>query len=143
VSEVVVQVYGIDDPDTGKGEPLQLLQVGDFLGFAQTDGVRSTFEEVGVKQSGNVRTLNGTVRDSAGWGSNLDEGFEPIETARTVANELNVDAALARLVANSPSHVPCTKRECAGIARNVNRYRHLRIVSREFVIRWRLVINDL
>jgi hypothetical protein len=66
VSEVVVQVDGIDDSDPREGEPFLLLQVGDFFGFTQAAGVLATFKELGVKQSRNVRNLDGAVRGSSG-----------------------------------------------------------------------------
>ena len=73
--------------------------------------------------AGTSCALHGSVRHARARDVHLDQGFEPQEAARAVADEFDGDAAMLGLRENRPGGLIGTHAERRGVARHENLYR--------------------
>src|SRR5690606_37984665 len=109
---------GIDDPAARKGEACLPGEERNGIGFAQQQLMGAPCQEAGIEEGRDVRRSNRSVCDAAGGRLHLDQGFEEIGAAGTIANDLRLDAPRPKLGADGARNLLGAKRERAGIAGN-------------------------
>src|SRR5580700_4497124 len=100
MAAIIVKRQRIRQSAAREGEALLLREIGDVLDAAQRLRMSATAQEVRVEQLSDFTRGNRAVAEAAGSRFHLDKRFEPKEAARSGADNLNLEAAAARLVAD-------------------------------------------
>lgn len=123
---VVVERQGIDDAAAGKGQSRLLLEEGDVLGLPETERVIAAVKQAGIQQRDHVAGLDRAIGNTATRRFHLDQGFQPVHAARTVAHDRGIEAACADRLGHGLGNLLRTERYRRGIARDVDLGRHRR-----------------
>ena len=95
VGAVIVQRARIDDAATRKCEPCLILQIRNLFGFAQSQRmVLAAIRGRGLQDRDRVRHGDGSIGDPALRGRNLDHRLEPVQAARAVAHDVDLETPL-------------------------------------------------
>ena len=98
MTAIIVERQRIGQPAAGEDEPLLVREIGDVVDAAERLGMRPAAQEARFEQLSDLARRDRTIADAAGRGFDLDQRLEPKEAARSGADDLNVEAAAARLV---------------------------------------------
>ena len=124
VPDVVLEAARIGQADARERQALLVLEVGNLLRQAVTEGVRRAAEEAGVEEPGHVPGLHRTVGDPTGRCRDLDQRFQPQQPARAVAHHFDIQAASRTLGEQRPGgRIRAHTAGCC-IARHVNARPH-------------------
>lgn len=93
VREVVVDRQRIGDADAREGQPLLLLQVGQFIDQADARRMFAALEPAGVEQRTDLGRVEIRVADATGRRGHLDQRLQPEQATRAVADQLDRQAA--------------------------------------------------
>src|SRR5262245_10648220 len=92
MGNIVVNRDRIDDAAASKGQSLLLLEIGDILGQAVTQRMIAAIEETGIEQARNISRRYRGIGDPASVCCNFDQRLEIQQTARSGADDRDVDA---------------------------------------------------
>ena len=94
VRTVVVEAARIDDADAGKGQALLAFQIADLFGRPQAQGVMAGVQKIRVEQPGDIVRLHRAKGDAALRRCDFDHRFQPVQAARSVADDPDIEIAL-------------------------------------------------
>ena len=93
VGFVVGDAERIDDANAAKGEPLLSGEIGNGFGGTESQTMRAPLKELGIEQRRDIVRFDRSVADAPLGGDDFNEGFEPKQAARAIANQADGNAA--------------------------------------------------
>ena len=90
---VVGDAERIGDADAAEGESLLPGEIGNGFRGAESQAMRSPLKELGIEQRRDIVRFDRSVADTSLGGDDFNEGFEPKQAARAIANQADGNAA--------------------------------------------------
>ena len=112
---VILQAKRIGDAATLENEPRLPLEKRMLLRFPDAQRMVAAFQESGVEKAGNVARLDRAIGDAPLRRLGFDHGLEPEHPARSVADDIERDAASLSRFLHSHGHFIRAKREGGGV----------------------------
>ena len=113
--DIVVDRQRIDHAAACEGQSLLFLEISDLIGEPVAETMPAAIQEIGVKKRSDILRSNRSISDAALHGFNLDQGLKPEKTARSIAHEIEIEAALLGLRFDGGSDLVGAHREGSGI----------------------------
>ena len=90
---VVGNAERIGDANAAKGEPLLSGEIGDGFGGTESQTMSASLKELGIEKRRDIVRFDGSVADASLGGDDFNEGFEPKQSARAIANQADRNTA--------------------------------------------------